>query len=268
MHDLEQVTQLQQQQQQQHQQPPHVQISEHSDSAAAQQQVPSRAPAGQQQQQQRPLTMPQLVLRQWHDLRPEREFRCFVHQHRPVAISQRDVSQCFPQLMAPEEVQCIRKQILEFHASAVNNSFPCHSSAGHSSVVVRVVLEDFGRDDDRVGDALDLYVPSSGRVMVVDVNPITDSTSPLLFSWAELPYNQMHSHQSHAQHSSQQQQHLQQNMAAVEALMEADVELRVLTDAGVVHPGMRAATGMPVDMLGLPQAFDQVLQAMTQQQMS
>lgn len=39
-----------------------------------------------------------LVLRKWYDLRPERELRCFVHQHDVHAISQRDASQHFPQL--------------------------------------------------------------------------------------------------------------------------------------------------------------------------
>jgi hypothetical protein len=124
MHDLEQLAQLQQQQH-----------SEQLSSAAAQQQVacdaaegPVAAAAAQTEQQQlMMMMMPQLVLRQWHDLPPDREYRCFVHQHKPVAISQRDVSQCFPQLMAPGEVHRIREQILEFHARNIKNSFPSPS---------------------------------------------------------------------------------------------------------------------------------------------
>jgi hypothetical protein len=118
---------------------------------------------------------------------------------------------------------------------------------------------------------MDVYVPSSGPVVVLDFNPIMNSTSPLLFSWTELPYHQMHSHLSNTQDSNQQQEqqeqhnHLQQNMM-VEVLTEPGVELRVAKDVGVFQPGMRVATGMPVDMLGLPQAFEQVLQAMQHQQ--
>ena len=39
-----------------------------------------------------------LVLRKWADLRPEREFRCFVRAGNLVGVCQRDVSQHFPQL--------------------------------------------------------------------------------------------------------------------------------------------------------------------------
>eukprot|EP00983_Pelagomonas_calceolata_P033426 1047054-Pelagomonas_calceolata.AAC.4 len=39
-----------------------------------------------------------LVMRQWYDLRPEREWRCFVAGGRLVGVCQRDVTQHFPQL--------------------------------------------------------------------------------------------------------------------------------------------------------------------------
>ncbi|KAJ9505991.1 hypothetical protein QJQ45_016979 [Haematococcus lacustris] len=41
---------------------------------------------------------PMLVLRKWYELRPEREWRCFVRNHQLVAICQRDPTQHFPQL--------------------------------------------------------------------------------------------------------------------------------------------------------------------------
>jgi hypothetical protein len=44
-----------------------------------------------------------LVLREWFDLRPECELRCFVHQHRVVGVCQRDVSQHFPQLQGQQQ---------------------------------------------------------------------------------------------------------------------------------------------------------------------
>lgn len=50
-----------------------------------------------------PTTIPTatLVLRKWYDLRPEREWRCFVQGGALVAISQRDPTQHFPQLCNP-----------------------------------------------------------------------------------------------------------------------------------------------------------------------
>lgn len=64
-----------------------------------------------QQQPQQPAATPPtqgavpavLVLRRWYPaLRPEREFRCFVRQGQLLGVSQRDISQHFPQLTAPD----------------------------------------------------------------------------------------------------------------------------------------------------------------------
>jgi hypothetical protein len=48
---------------------------------------------------------PVLVLCKWHDLRPEREFRCFVKGGDLVGACQRDISQHFPQLAAPTAIR-------------------------------------------------------------------------------------------------------------------------------------------------------------------
>jgi hypothetical protein len=37
-------------------------------------------------------------------------------------------------------------------------------------------------------DTYDVYVSSKGTVRLVDLNPVGGTTSPLLFDWAELPY--------------------------------------------------------------------------------
>lgn len=41
------------------------------------------------------------MLRKWYDLRPEREWRCFVAGGKLVGVCQRDVTQHFPQLAEP-----------------------------------------------------------------------------------------------------------------------------------------------------------------------
>lgn len=48
---------------------------------------------------------PSLVLRKWYDLRPEREWRCFVRGRQLLAVCQRDCTQHFPQLAASTMVQ-------------------------------------------------------------------------------------------------------------------------------------------------------------------
>lgn len=65
---------------------------------------------------------PVLVLRKHYDLRPEREFRCFVSGRAVVAVSQRDPSQHFPQLS--EDVPRIRSLLEAFHARHVQGKFP------------------------------------------------------------------------------------------------------------------------------------------------
>lgn len=58
-----------------------------------------------------------LVLRRWHDLRPEREFRCFVRRGELVAACQRDVSQHFHGLRGLEGE--VRHALWAFHRGAM-----------------------------------------------------------------------------------------------------------------------------------------------------
>ena len=51
-------------------------------------------------------------------------------------------------------------------------------------------------------DALDLYIATTGTVRIVDFNPICCTTSPLLFSWEELPYKYMKGDQASPEASS------------------------------------------------------------------
>lgn len=129
MHDLEQ---LQPEMQQQHN---HHHHQQQQTSVDAQQSAKLPQQLQQQQQQQaepaaiavgRPLT-PQVVLRQWHDLLPEREFRCFIHQRLLTAISQRDITQHFPQLTMTGQLGNLKHQIKLFHQQHIADSFPVGS---------------------------------------------------------------------------------------------------------------------------------------------
>ena len=104
--------------------------------------------------------IPELVLREWIDINPAMEFRVFIKDRRIVGISQRDLNH----YMFLEALQDdLHDKIDEF----VND----------------VVLE--ALDQDKY--ILDVYLPKPfKKVYVIDVNPFTRKSDPLLFTWNEL----------------------------------------------------------------------------------
>ena len=105
-----------------------------------------------------------LALRKWYDLKPGREFRCFVVDSILVGISQRDVSRKYEELDA--ELSSIQRRIERFYEDVVVQSST-------------FALKNF---------TFDCYVPSSvgAAVRLVDFNPAGGTTAPLLFEWDEL----------------------------------------------------------------------------------
>lgn len=63
-----------------------------------------------------------LALRKWQNLRPESEFRCFIRNNALVGISQREVTQFFPQLSGREDD--IESVIDDFFEEHVRKKFP------------------------------------------------------------------------------------------------------------------------------------------------
>jgi len=139
---------------------------------------------------------------------------------------------------------------------------------------------------------MDVYAPPRGRVELLDFSPISHTTSPLCFTWEELPYQHMkQQQQQHDEQQQQQQQQQQQGLDAGSAQQQqhragagpgpegsnsssssvsresAAVVFRVVEHEGMLVPGTRVATGMPFDILGLPDAVSAVMQAMRQQQL-
>jgi len=109
----------------------------------------------------------ELVLRKWCNLHPSMEFRCFVHDHRLLAISQRHPSKFYAHLQPLEDGSPHPSLdiIFAFYETYVQGRFA-------SGNVHRYVL--------------DLYLDSQERVWIVDVNVWGSRTDGLLFTWGEL----------------------------------------------------------------------------------
>lgn len=126
-------------------------------------------------------------------------------------------------------------------------------------------------------DAMDVYVPPRGCVKLLDFSPISPTTNPLCFDWEDLPYQHMKQGQQQAQppqqpSSGSQHQpapHQQQEQCHYDGIRASSsgIQFRVVEDEGMIVPGTRVATGMPYDMLGLPDAMSAVMEAMQQQQL-
>ncbi|XP_064632361.1 translation initiation factor eIF2 assembly protein-like isoform X2 [Lineus longissimus] len=98
----------------------------------------------------------ELVLRQWHDIQPGMEFRCFVKNKTIIAISQRS-SAYYPFIKSQEDE--LVEEILKFHDDIMKDKFP---------------------DSDYV---FDTYRHGDDAVCLIDINPYGATTDPLHFTW-------------------------------------------------------------------------------------
>jgi hypothetical protein len=104
-----------------------------------------------------------LILRRWSNLYPSSLFRCFLHHHSLLAISQRD-STHYPHL-----------SLLSHRARTVQSI---------RRWTQQTVLPVWTAEDGR--GVLDVYVDADGRVWLVDVKLWATQTDPALFTWSEL----------------------------------------------------------------------------------
>lgn len=105
----------------------------------------------------------QLALRQWCQLYPSQEFRCFVKDHELVAISQRHDSQHFEHLS--KDLYLMRSLIVEFFDEIVQHKFAGGSVSRY---------------------CFDCYIDRKELVWLVDFNVWGQRTDTLLFTWDEL----------------------------------------------------------------------------------
>ncbi|KAI8904165.1 D123-domain-containing protein [Powellomyces hirtus] len=102
-----------------------------------------------------------LVLRKWYELIPSMEFRCFVRDNVLIGITQRDIANFYDFLV--DEGESLHASIERFFSDNIKGRFP------DSSFV------------------FDVYINQRNRkVWLLDFNPFSPETDPLLFSWNEI----------------------------------------------------------------------------------
>lgn len=103
----------------------------------------------------------ELILRQWIQMNPALEFRVFVYRRRIIGVSQRDANYYdYLQNLEPQ----LRLQIDHFFATVYLPS--------------EFALENC---------VLDVYLPRPfDKTWLVDINPFSRATDPLLYTWNEL----------------------------------------------------------------------------------
>ncbi|KAL0048552.1 hypothetical protein WJX82_005697 [Trebouxia sp. C0006] len=184
---------------------------------------------GGQPQQDVPYT---LVLKKYYDLKPEREFRCFVQGHDLIGVSQRDVTQHFPALA--DEASDLEEIVLEFFEEHIQHKFP---------------------DPDYT---MDVYVATTGTVRLMDFNPVRGSTAPLLFDWDELGYGGSRANAAHEQDANARNGHARMRASApaingdASAASAKPLDFRILTEPIAMRPN-KGAYGVPFDLVDTSQ---------------
>lgn len=102
----------------------------------------------------------ELVLREYVNIVPGMEFRCFVKDHKIIGISQRHDTTCFKYLI--ENKDRILIDICNFFNRKINHVFA------------------------ETSFTFDVYISPGNRISLVDFNPFGRITDALLFSWDEL----------------------------------------------------------------------------------
>lgn len=134
-------------------------------SPLVQEKGPDRGSASSQDDAIIPARSHVIALRKWYDLKPGRDFRCFVKGNTLVAICQRDLSMKYKHLLGSSSMENIIDRIQAFYNDAIHQRFS---------------LDNF---------IFDCYVPEAenASVRVMDFTPdCVDTTNPLLFSWEEI----------------------------------------------------------------------------------
>jgi len=170
-----------------------------------------------------------LALREWFDLNPSMEFRCFVKNKNLIGISQRHVNDFYDFLLRDKD--SIEDAIAIFWEANISGS------SWHS---------------EQVDYVFDVYVtPKTKKVKIVDFNVWGGTTLPLLFEWHELEAMEAGSAAAEGD----------------DARGYADnIEFRIIESQGHIRPGLQL--GVPFDLYDTTQggAIAEFLQEQRRQQ--
>lgn len=125
-----------------------------------------------------------LILKEWiNDFSPSMEFRCFVKNHRLVAISQRDSATYYEFLSKNPQISINLKVIAQtFYNNFIKDTFPDSSLVFDIYVKSPAVLD--SESFNEITKLTDLRLKKI--VYLIDINPFHRKTDPLLFSWNEI----------------------------------------------------------------------------------
>lgn len=168
-----------------------------------------------------------LVLRKWCKLQKGMEFRCFVGNHKLVAISQRDHTQHYPYLF--QDRYRLRDDILEFFYQYILNIF------------------NSGQSPDYV---FDCYIDSSRNVWVVDFNVWGTRTDALLYQWKELVKLKKKFEEDIAPNTPVESKQDDDDDNSYNEEQELLPEIRLVTDDNVHHDPL-ASYRAPIDTVDL-----------------
>jgi len=183
-----------------------------------------------------PLDKYVLVLRKWYDLNLSMEFRCFVKNHKLVAISQRDYTTFYRFLL--EMKFTLQEDIIEFFETEISGKFP---AADYT---------------------FDVFVTKQERVWLVDFNPWEDITESLLFDWDELNYLENDKEEEKKQEGKigdeqdekkeeEQAEKVEKEGGKGEEVEDVYPIFRIVESQGAIRPTLAMTNRLPSDLADL-----------------
>jgi hypothetical protein len=157
----------------------------------------------------------ELVLRQWCNLNPSMEFRCFVWNGDLLAISQRNHTQHFPHMTT--EKLMFRSQILDFFDEFIHENFQS-SLSGTANY------------------CFDVYIDKQERLWLLDFNVWGTQTDALLFTWGDIV---------------RMSDEVDESDEEVILLSNRRPEIRVVETANEIHHDPLASYRAPIDTVDL-----------------
>eukprot|EP01124_Arcella_intermedia_P013539 TRINITY_DN19952_c0_g1_i1.p1 TRINITY_DN19952_c0_g1~~TRINITY_DN19952_c0_g1_i1.p1 ORF type:complete len:526 (+),score=145.96 TRINITY_DN19952_c0_g1_i1:86-1663(+) len=123
-----------------------------------------------------------IVVREWNDINPEWEFRCFVHNHRITAITH------YYKILYVEEIAICRDKIVEIIKDYFYNTLAEHIPESLSSFAIDLAISfpPFHIPKFKLPPkTLRNFTNDPIKVVVIELNPWSEATSPGLFNWKE-----------------------------------------------------------------------------------